>query len=138
MQASRWPAQPRPIPRHEQQLAVIGDTVLDVEAAFRLLRKTPRRTVRIDVDAWARLCGLDGNPRSPISVGPLFDPEHARTADLRRPLILVTLITDSGDDVQLIADGSHRLYRAFHEGRDSLPALVLTAAETVVIAVSRI
>ncbi|MEY9926297.1 hypothetical protein ABH926_000919 [Catenulispora sp. GP43] len=70
----------RPVPRHEQQLAVIGDTVLDIEAAFRLLRARPRR-------------------RS------LFDPDHAATADLRRPLILITLTLKDGDEAQLIADG---------------------------------
>jgi hypothetical protein len=61
--------------------------------------------VHIDVDSWARLYGLDGNPRSPIKVGALFDPEHARTANLRRPLILVTFITGDGQETSLIADG---------------------------------
>jgi len=125
-----------PVPRHEQQFALIGDLLLDVEGAFRLLRAKPRRVVRIDVETWARLYGMDGNPHSPIKVGPLFDPEHAKTADLRRPLILVTLVVN-GQDVRLICDGSHRLTRAFAEGRDSLPAWVLTAAETDAITVTR-
>lgn len=123
----------RPVPRHEQQAVAIGDMLLDVEAAFRLLRAKPRRTVRIDVAGWARLYGLDGNPYSPVHVGRLFDPAHAMTTDLRRPLILVTLSTDDGDEVELIADGSHRLYRGYSEGRDSLPAYILTAAETLAI-----
>lgn len=125
----------RPVPRHEQQFALIGDTLLDVEAAFRILHAAPRRFVRIDVDSWARLYGLDGNPRSPIKVGAVFDPEHARTADLRRPLILVTFITGDGQETSLIADGSHRLARAYSEGRDSLSAWTLTAAETKAITV---
>lgn len=99
----------------------------------RQVRAKPRYTVRIDVDTWARLYGMDGSPSSPIQLGPLFDFEHARTADLRRPLILVTLVVSEGDHVQLIADGSHRLYRAYAEGRDSLPAWMLTAAETEAI-----
>lgn len=127
----------RPVPRHEQQLAVIGNTVLDMEAAFRLLRAKPRRTVRIDVDAWARLYGMDGNPNAPIRLGPLFDPDHAVTTDLRRPLILITLGLDDGEEVQFVADGSHRLYRGYLEGYDSLPAWILTAAETDAITVTR-
>lgn len=134
--AAKSPNPPHQIPRHEQQLAVIGDVVLDIEAAFQLLRTTPRRRERIDVEAWARLYGMDGNPHAPISIGPLFDPEHAQTADLRRPLIVVTFTTARGDDVQLIADGSHRLYRAFREGHDSLPALVLNATETSAITIT--
>lgn len=129
--------EPRSVPRHEQQLALIGDTLLDVEAGFRILRVAPRRLVRIDVDSWARLYGLDGNPFSPIRVGPRFDPEHARTADLRRPLILVTFATDGGQEALLIADGSHRLARAYFEGRNSLPAWILTAGETGAITVAR-
>ena len=130
------PKEPRPVPRHEQQFALIGDTLLDVEAAFRILRAAPRRLVHIDVDAWARLYGLDGNPRSPIKIGPLFDPEHARTSDLRRPLILVTFIAGDGQETSLIADGSHRLARAYSERRDSLPAWILTSAETKAITVT--
>jgi hypothetical protein len=127
----------QPVPLHEQQLAVIGNTVLDIEAAFRLLRTRPRRTVRIDVDAWARLYGMNGDPGAPIQLGPLFDRDHAARADLRRPLILITLTLDDGDEVQLIADGSHRLYRGYIEGRDSLPAWILTADETRAITLTR-
>lgn len=127
----------QPVSRHEQQLALIGNTVLDIEAAFRLLRAKPRRTVRIDVTAWARLYGMDGNPNAPIRLGSLFDPDHAATANLHRPLILITLTLDNGEEVQLIADGSHRLYRSYSEGYDSLPAWILTAAETDAITVTR-
>jgi len=127
----------RPVPRHEQQLALIGDTVLDIEAAFRLLRASPRRTVRIDVNSWAQLYGLDGNPAAPIRLGSGFDVDHAASANLRRPLILATLVLKDGDEVQLIADGSHRLYCGYTEGRDSLPAWILTAAETDAITITR-
>ncbi|MEY9889249.1 hypothetical protein ABIA31_002897 [Catenulispora sp. MAP5-51] len=127
---------PRPVPLHEQQYALIGGVLLDVEAAFRLLRATPRRAARIDVDAWARLYGMDGGLNAPIRVGPLFDPDHAATADLRRPLILVTLTLDESEEVQLIADGSHRLFRAFREGRSTLLAWVLTATETQAITIA--
>ena len=96
----------------------------------RLLRAKPRNTVRIDVDAWARLYGMNGDPEAPIQLGPLFDRQHAVGADLRRTLILITLTLDDGEEVHLIADGSHRLYRGYIEDRDHLPAWILTAAET--------
>lgn len=127
----------RPVPRNEQQYALIGDTLLDVEQAHRLLRASPRPRVRIDVPAWARLYGLDGDPTSPVKVGPTFDPAHALTADLNRPLILATFTTGEGAGAELIIDGSHRLYRAHLEGRDSLPAYLLTASETVAITLAR-
>ena len=126
----------RPVPRHEQQLALIGDVVLDIEAAFRLLRSKPRRAVPIDVESWARTYGMDGSPDSPVRLGPLFDHEHSRTADLRRPLILATFVAARGDEAHVIADGSHRLFRAFTDGRDSLPGWILTAAETEAITVA--
>lgn len=86
----------------------------------------------IGVNAWARFYGLDGNPNSQITVGPLFDPVHARTADLSRPIMLATFATGAtpDEDLLLIIDGSHRLFRAFTEGHDALPAHLLTAAET--------
>ena len=129
--------EPRFVPRHEQQYALVGDTVLDVQQAHWLLRESPRRSVRIDVTVWALLYGLDGNPASPIGVGPLFDPVHAMTTDLTRPLILATIPTGGDAETQLIIDGSHRLYRAYLEGRDSLPAHILTAAESDAITVAR-
>lgn len=66
----------------------------------------------------------------------MFDADHAKTADLRRPLILVTFTIDEGQEALLIADGSHRLARAFSEARDSLPAWILTAVETKNITVA--
>ncbi|ACU75702.1 hypothetical protein Caci_6862 [Catenulispora acidiphila DSM 44928] len=129
----------RQVPRHEQQYALVGDTLLDVENAFRLLRTMPRRTKPIDVTAWARLYGMDGNPHSPVQLGPAFDRAHAMSTNLARPLILATFASGpiEAEDTLLIIDGTHRLYRAFVEGRDQLPALVLTAAETSAITMAR-
>lgn len=126
-----------PTPRHEQQYALIGTTLFDIEQAHRILRTTRRRLVHIDVDTWARLYGMDGNPHSPIALGALFDPAHAKTANLNRPLILITLTTSDARETLLIADGSHRLFRAFTERRGHLPAYILTAAETRAITISR-
>jgi len=125
------------VPRHEQQYALVGGTLLDIEHAHRLLRAAPRATERIDVEAWGCMYGLDGNPHSPVGLGPQFDPVHARTVDLTRPLILGTFATGPSRDLDflLIIDGSHRLFRAFTEARDSLPAHVLTATETRAITV---
>ncbi|MBS2545510.1 hypothetical protein KGQ19_01370 [Catenulispora sp. NL8] len=135
------PRQPgsRPVPRHEQQYGQVGDTLFDIEHAFQVLRTSRRRTVPIDVPSWARMYGMDDNPFAPMTLGPLFDRAHAMSTNLARPLILATIATGStrAEDTLLIIDGSHRLYRAFVEGYDQLPALVLTEAETAAITVIR-
>jgi hypothetical protein len=130
---------PRRVPQYEQQFAQVGDAFLDVGHAFRLLRTAPRRTEPIDVATWGRLYGMDGNQHSLIQLGPAFDRVHAMSTNLTRPLILATFATGPtrAEDTLLIVDGSHRLYRAFVEGRDQLPALVLTEAETAAITVAR-
>jgi hypothetical protein len=134
---TKKPRQPGPgtglVPRHEQQYALIGDLLVDVGHAYRLLRAVPRSVVRIDVNSWAGLYGLDGNPDSPIAVGPLFDPVHALTTDLTRPLILATFRVAERSFAELIVDGAHRLYHAFVEGYETLPGHILSAAETEVI-----
>ncbi|NEB75992.1 hypothetical protein G3I40_12280 [Streptomyces sp. SID14478] len=54
-----------------------------------------------------------------------IDPGHAATADLRRPLLLVTVA--ELDHTQFLVDGWHRLFRAVREGHEHLPCHVLNA-----------
>ncbi|MFJ5850447.1 hypothetical protein [Streptomyces sp. NPDC092903] len=61
-----------------------------------------------------------------------FNAEHAMRTDLDQPLIIATLEFDSGP-ARLLVDGVHRMYRATAEGRQNLPAHVLTIAETATI-----
>lgn len=119
-----------PVPRHEQQYCSAGGWLFDVEHAHRLIRAQPRSLVLIDVQTWARLYGLDGNPKSRITPGPSFDALHALTVDLTRPLILAAVPTTSGGRCTLLIDGTHRLARGFIEGVETLPAWLLSTDET--------
>jgi uncharacterized ParB-like nuclease family protein len=54
--------------------------------------------------------------------------------DLDEPLIIASVTADgSGQPYPLLIDGCHRLYKAARLGREHLPSLVLTAAETLAI-----
>jgi uncharacterized ParB-like nuclease family protein len=54
--------------------------------------------------------------------------------DLEEPLIIASVTADgSGQPYPLLIDGCHRLYKAARLGREHLPSLVLTAAETLAI-----
>ena len=107
----------------------------DIQAAERLLRKKPRETIDISVPGWARAYGL--MPRDPntfpIISGPDLDPEYALTTDLEKPVILATLQAKEREPEPLLIDGCHRVYRANAEGRATLPAYVLTVAESLAI-----
>ncbi|CAL9328600.1 hypothetical protein SUDANB105_00024 [Streptomyces sp. enrichment culture] len=75
----------------------------------------------------------DGAPWCPI-FGPdqsAFNADHALQTDLDKPVIIVTLEFDR--PAILLIDGVHRMYRAMIEGRETLPAHTLTAAETATI-----
>ncbi|MFE0774347.1 hypothetical protein [Streptomyces sp. NPDC058861] len=52
--------------------------------------------------------------------------------DLDQPVIIALLEFDSGP-AHLLIDGVHRMYRAMTEGLPTLPAYVLTIAETATI-----
>ena len=90
--------------------------------------------------AWARAYGMIPSPgSSPQSVpligpGPGFDPDYALTTDPDDPVIIASITaTGSGQPAPLLIDGCHRLYKAARLGREHLPSLVLTAAETLSI-----
>jgi hypothetical protein len=56
------------------------------------------------------------------------------TANLDTPVIIATLTSPGGEMAgPLLIDGCHRLYKAARLGREHLPSLVLTAAETLAI-----
>jgi len=49
------------------------------------------------------------------------------------PFLHATLAGPGGELTPLLIDGCHRLYRAARLGREHLPSLMLTAAETLAI-----
>ncbi|MGW4569438.1 hypothetical protein ACWEN3_46405 [Streptomyces sp. NPDC004561] len=73
----------------------------------------------------------EGAPWCPV-FGPdqtHFNAAHAMQTDLDKPVVIATLQFD-GNPAVLLIDGVHRVYRAMIEGRSTLPACMLTAAET--------
>ena len=130
---------PRPRAGEPQQWFTLRPWVFDVTLAGALLRATPRPPVPLPVEAWARAYGLirdPGSGRHAISLigpGPGFNPDYAMTTNPDEPAILATLAGDGGEPAPLLIDGCHRLYKAAVTGRAEIPALVLTAAETLLI-----
>jgi hypothetical protein len=130
---------PRPPAGKPQQWFTLRPWVFDVTMAGALLRAAPRPPRMIPVGAWARAYGLirePGTGRHAISLigpGPDFSPAYAMTTNPDEPVILATLAHAGGETSPLLIDGCHRLYKAAATGRAEIPALVLTAAETLLI-----
>jgi hypothetical protein len=123
-----------------QQWFVLRPWLFDVTLANWLLRAAPRPARPLPVEPWARAYGLlpapGGSPHtvSLIGPGPDFDPQYAMTTDLDKPVIIASVTADgTGQPYPLLINGCHRLYKAAVTGRPELPALVLTAAETLSI-----
>lgn len=116
---------------------IFGPWGFDVDHAGRLLAAAPREPVPLPVGAWAGFFGLVPGPPGTIPLigpGPGFDRSYAMTTDLNVPVIVATITCPAGQDAgPLLIDGCHRLYKAHATGREHIPALVLTAAETLTI-----
>jgi hypothetical protein len=72
-----------------------------------------------------------------LSILSILNREYAMETDLTKPVLVATLEA-GGEPTALFIDGVHRLYRAWREGVASLPAYVLTVAETQQIKRDRI
>jgi hypothetical protein len=102
-------------------------------------RAAPAAAASVPARPWARAYGLIRDPGSPqriclIGPGSEFDPGHAMTTDPGDPVIIATVTTAAGEPAgPLLIDGCHRLYKAAVTGREHLPSLWLTAAETLAI-----
>lgn len=124
------------------QWFVFGPWVYDVDAATGwLLRAAPRPALLLPVQPWACAYGLIHDPGgqsqmiSLIGPGPGFEP-GPRDDPLTRddPVIIATITTADGEPTEpLLTDGCHRLYKAAVTGREHLPSLRLTAAETLAV-----
>lgn len=128
------PAKPS---RNEQQMFTFGPFVFDVEEAHAIIRRAPRPMFQIDAEAWALNYGIayiqpDGT--TPADAPTLirqadgFDTVYSMRADLGRPLIMARI-----DGLELVIDGIHRLYKAWHLGIEQLYAYQLTEDETTEI-----
>lgn len=125
------------------QYFTFGPFVYDIDKALRIITADPNRdTTPLDVAHWAKSLSVEkslaeymAEGRIPLLRGEL-DEEYARTrADLTIPVIVgdLRLKEDGGDPGFMLIDGTHRLRRAFLEGRESIDAYVLTLAETLKI-----
>ncbi|MDX3204714.1 hypothetical protein ABZZ79_22075 [Streptomyces sp. NPDC006458] len=126
-----------------RQMFKYGGWLFDTDRAMRLLEEHPRAVEQTSVADWSAAYHLsllrpdyDGPSWCPV-FGPdqsHFSVEHAMRTDLDEPVIIATLEFDSGP-ARLLIDGVHRMYRATVEGRPTLPAHVLSIAETATIRV---
>jgi hypothetical protein len=123
------PARPRP---RDPQAYLFGSWAFSIAAARDILAAAPRPPASLPVGPWARAFSFDLGPghASLLGPGPGFDAAYALTTDLAEP-VLVATITAAGEELPLLIDGTHRLYKAHATGTATLPALVLTAAETL-------
>jgi hypothetical protein len=114
-----------------------GPWVFNVDRALALIAEKPRPTHLLPVDAWARFYGLaepeDKSSIPLISPGAGFDRDYALTTDLTEPVVVATLRDAEGYESPLLIDGTHRLYRAYVEGIEQLPAHVLDVEESLAI-----
>lgn len=119
-----------------RQWFYFGPWAFSIGEADALIADQPREPDRLNVAAWADGYGLtqidDPDPRSISLIGPTragLNREYAAGADLTKPVLVATLEVD-GAPTALLIDGVHRLYRAWREGVTTLPAYLLTVAET--------
>jgi hypothetical protein len=110
--------------------------MFNIDRAQALLAEQPRKESVASVSPMAHFYGLDviGNEGSTSVFTPMrLDREYAMTTDLEEPVIIAQLRTASGESFHLLVDGIHRLYRAYAERIDQLPAYVLSVEESLSI-----
>ncbi|MFJ9580628.1 hypothetical protein ACIRQF_30095 [Streptomyces sp. NPDC101191] len=125
----------------DTQLFLYGKWLFNIDKAQILLKNHSRHAEPTRVADWVAAYHLDrltpdydGAPWCPV-FGPdqsAFNAEYALQTELDKPVIIATLEFD-GRPAILLIDGVHRMYRAMTEGRATLPAHTLTAAETATI-----
>lgn len=97
------------------------DQVVDINRAKKLLKKRKRPIKLVDVN----------NLYHKIDWSLLdLNPKHASKTNLRKPLIFAVSRGSRHQAYSLLVDGHHRLYKAYREGIERLPAFFLTRYET--------
>lgn len=133
--AERRSNKPEESVEQREQRFRFGPWVFDVAGALVIVAESPREPRPMPVEPWARFYGITEPVEGSI---PLFGPrdldvDYALTTDLNEPVLIATMRNKAGGEFPLLIDGAHRLYRAYGEGVEKLPAYVLTADETVTI-----
>lgn len=122
--------------RKRLQRFQFGPWLFNVDRAKVIVAERPRDTRPLPVPPWAHFYGLDtpdGKSFSLFRPSSDFSAEYALTTDLSEPLIVATLRSREHEEFPLLVDGTHRVYRAFAEGRSELPAYVLSTEESLSI-----
>lgn len=117
------------------QFFVFGAFLFNVDRALERLAESPREPDPIGVADWARFFGFDLSKDEGIALfAPRhLDPDYAMTTDLDEPVIIATLRGDEGRRYPLLIDGTHRIYKAYTLGEETLPAYVLDEEESLAI-----
>jgi hypothetical protein len=117
------------------QIFLFGAFVFNVDRALATLAEAPREARPINVADWARFFGFDLSQDDGIALfAPRhLDPDYAMTTDLGEPVIIATLRGDEGREYPLLIDGTHRIYKAYTLGEETLPAYVLDDEESLTI-----
>jgi hypothetical protein len=117
------------------QMFVFGAFLFNVDRALATVAEAPRETRPIRVADWARFFGFDLSEDDGIALfAPRYlDPDYAMTTDLDEPVLISTLRGDEGRRYPLLIDGTHRIYKAFALGVETLPAYVLSDEESLAI-----
>src|SRR5260370_22603325 len=113
-----------------------GPWLFNIDEAEDLVAEKPRKAVVASVPPMAHFYGLDviGNEGSAsLFKAARLDREYAMTTDLEKPVIIAQLRNTSGESFHLLIDVIHRLYRAYAERVDQLPAYVLSVEESLSI-----
>jgi hypothetical protein len=113
-----------------------GPWLFNVNGARAIIEDSPREPRNLPVVQWARFYGLDSVEGQTVSLFtplPSFDRDYAMTTDLSEPLLVAALRSEEGEEFPLLIDGTHRLYRAFVEGVNELPAYLLSIEESLAI-----
>lgn len=121
------------------QCFTFGPFVFNVDKALKIIAKNPDRpTHPVSVAQWARAIGVEKTMEEYHAGGTLpllrgqVDEEYARNeADLSIPVIFADIRSKKEEEPNyMLIDGTHRLRRAFLEGREHLDAYVLDFEET--------
>jgi len=95
-----------------------GPYVYDVTRALEMVHGR-KATTEVDV----------ADARRAIDYGRAVNPDHAKTTDVARPVLLATHSPESKRR-RLLIDGWHRAYNASEQGLEKIPAIELTPEET--------
>lgn len=108
----------------------------DVAKAWSLVAaQTPDGT--IVVDEWARAMFRAPSAEAMLDKSRIYALSvYVNTTwcldndiDLTRPILIASTPLSDGESLVIPIDGYHRLWRAWHDGVETLPAIVLTAEQ---------